>query len=419
MGTPMMKLLHTSDWHLGRTLYGRNRYGEFEAFLDWLADLLDTENVDILLVAGDVFDNATPGTRTQELYYRFLCRAAAAPGRHVVVTAGNHDSPSFLNAPKEILKFLNIHIVGNASGSPGDEVVLLKAQDGEPLLIVCAVPYLRDRDIRTAEAGETIEDKERKIVEGIRAHYHVVYEEARRVLSLIGKPVPIAAMGHLFAAGGRTVDGDGVRDLYVGTLLQVGVDVFPEWIDYLALGHLHVPQTVGGSDVVRYSGSPLPIGFGEAMQGKSVVLVEFAGGAPAVRKIPVPRFQELRTLEGDWPTIAREIDVLRSTGSRAWLEILYDGDEIAADLQRRLDEAAGGSALEILRVRNSRAMERALVASDDGETLDDLDVTEVFRRCLEAHEVPEEGRPALLAAYREIVTALFDADPLADREGGP
>lgn len=155
------------------------------------------------------------------------------------------------------------------------------------------------------------------------------------------------------------------------------------------------------------------------MQGKSVVLVEFAGGAPAVRKIPVPRFQKLRTLEGDWPTIAREIDVLRSTGSRAWLEILYDGDEIAADLQRRLDEAAGGSALEILRVRNSRAMERALVASDDGETLDDLDVTEVFRRCLEAHEVPEEGRPALLAAYREIVTALFDADPLADREGGP
>ena len=417
--TPMMKLLHTSDWHLGRTLYGRKRYGESEAFLDWLADLMEREGVDVLLVAGDVFDNAAPGTRAQELYYRFLCRAAASPNRHVVVTAGNHDSPSFLNAPREILKFLNIHVVGTASGPPADEVVVLRAPDGEPLLIVCAVPYLRDRDIRTAEAGETVADKERKIVEGIRAHYHLVYEEARRVRSLLGKAVPIAAMGHLFAAGGRTVEGDGVRDLYIGTLLQVGADVFPEWIDYLALGHLHVPQTVGGSDVVRYSGSPLPIGFGEAAQEKSVVLAEFAGGAPAVRRIPVPRFQELKVLAGDWPDIAREIAALRSAGSRAWLEIVYEGDEVAGDLTRRLDEAVAGSGIEILRVRNNRVMERALGASPEGETLDDLEVTEVFRRCLDAHEVPEERRPALLEAYGEILTAIFEADPLAEREGGP
>jgi exonuclease SbcD len=415
----MMKLLHTSDWHLGRTLYGRKRYDEFEAFLDWLADRLEEEGVDVLLIAGDVFDNAAPGTRAQELYYRFLCRAAAAPDRHVVVIAGNHDSPSFLNAPKEILKFLNIHVVGAASGSPGDEVVPLSAPDGEPLLIVCAVPYLRDRDIRTAEAGETVEDKERKIVEGIRAHYHLVYEEARRVRSGLGKAVPIAATGHLFTAGGRTVEGDGVRELYIGTLLQVGADVFPPWIDYLALGHLHVPQTVGGSDVVRYSGSPLPIGFGEAEQEKSVVLVEFAGGAPAVRRIPVPRFQELKVLEGDWPDIAGGIAALRSAGSRAWLDIVYEGDEVAGDLTSRLDEAVAGSGLEILRVRNSRVTARALGASADGETLDDLDVTEVFRRCLDAHEVPEERRPALMAAYGEIVTALLERDSLAEGEGGP
>jgi len=163
-----MKILHTSDWHLGRTLYGRKRYEEFEAFLNWLAGLIDDEDVDVLLVAGDVFDNSTPSNRAQELYYRFLCRVAASPKRHVVVTAGNHDSPSFLNAPKELLKFLNVHVVGSASDSPEDELIVLAGPDQEPRLIVCAVPYLRDRDIRTAEAGESVEDKERKIIEGIR-----------------------------------------------------------------------------------------------------------------------------------------------------------------------------------------------------------------------------------------------------------
>ena len=107
-----MRILHTSDWHIGRTLYGRERYGEFDAFLDWLAVRAEEENIDVLLVAGDVFDNSTPGNHAQELYYRFLCRMAVSSNRHVVVTAGNHDSPSFLNAPRELLKCLNVHVVG-------------------------------------------------------------------------------------------------------------------------------------------------------------------------------------------------------------------------------------------------------------------------------------------------------------------
>ena len=140
-----MKLLHTSDWHIGRALYGRKRYEEFEAFLDWLAAFIERENIDVLLVAGDVFDNSTPSNRAQELYYRFLCRVAAAPHRHVVITAGNHDSPSFLNAPRELLKFLNVHVVGCAADSPAEEVIVMAGPDHEPRLIVCAIPYLRGR----------------------------------------------------------------------------------------------------------------------------------------------------------------------------------------------------------------------------------------------------------------------------------
>jgi exonuclease SbcD len=409
-----MKILHTSDWHLGRALYGRKRYEEGEAFLNWLAGLIEEENIDVLLVAGDVFDNSTPSNRAQELYYQFLCRTAAAAHRQVVIIAGNHDSPSFLNAPRELLKFLNVHVVGDASGPPAAEVIVLSGADREPRLIVCAIPYLRDRDIRTTEAGESVADKERKIIEGIRNHYRRVCEAAEEQRALMNKPVPIVAMGHLFTAGGQTMDGDGVRELYIGALAQVGADIFPGSIDYLALGHLHVPQAVAGSEFIRYSGSPLPIGFGEADQEKMVVLIEFAENKPRITNIPTPQFQELQTLTGDWPTISGKIDELKSRQSRAWVEIVYEGDEVAGSLRGQLDEAVAGTGIEILRIRNNRILERALSRMDEGETLDDLDATEVFRRCLAAHEVPEDQHPALLEAYREVVVSLQEADPRAE-----
>ncbi|MHB8830112.1 MAG: exonuclease SbcCD subunit D C-terminal domain-containing protein [Syntrophales bacterium] len=409
-----MKLLHTSDWHLGRTLHGRTRYDEHEAFLDWLAALIENENIDLLLVAGDVFDGSTPSNRAQELYYRFLCRVAASPHRHVVVTAGNHDSPSFLNAPRELLKFLNIHVTGCASESPEDEIFVIKASDDEPRLIVCAVPYLRDRDIRTAEAGESVDEKEQKIIAGIRTHYRKVYDAARAKRTLLNRDVPIVATGHLYTAGGKTVDGDGVRELYIGSLLHVGTDVFPEAIDYLALGHLHIPQTVGNSNFIRYSGSPLPIGFGEADQEKSVVLVDFSEQKPTVATIPTPRFQELRSLKGDWEAISRKLMDLKEKKSKAWLEIIYEGSATAADLQTRLEEAVGGTGMEILRVRNNRLLSQAMSGQTGAGTLDDLTPDEVFERCLEARNVSAERRPALLNAYREIVVSLDEQDPRAE-----
>ena len=409
-----MRILHTSDWHIGRALYGRKRYEEYEAFLDWLSGLVERENIDVLLVAGDVFDNGTPSNRAQELYYRFLARAAGRAHRHIIVVSGNHDSPSLLNAPRGLLKFLNVHVVGSASATPSDELIVLAGPDGEAGLMVCAVPYLRDRDIRTAEAGESVEDKDRKIIEGIRAHYRAVCEKAREERDASGRSIPIVAMGHLFTSGGRTAEGDGVRDLYIGSLAQVRADVFPDYIDYLALGHLHIPQKVGGSDFIRYAGSPLAIGFGEGGQEKSVVLVEFDGDGRTVTTIPVPRFQELTTLRGDWETIARGIDELRFAGSTAWLEIVFVGDEIAGSLRERLDDAIAGTAMEILRVKNNRVLERTLSGLNTAETLDDLDVTDVFTQCLELHQVAEEQRPTLLAAYREVLVSLSEADPGAE-----
>ena len=403
-----MKILHTSDWHIGRALYGRKRYEEFECFLDWLIGCIEAEGVEALLVAGDVFDNSTPSNRALELYYRFLCRCAGAGCQHVVVTAGNHDSPSLLNAPREVLRYLNVHVIGCVTEAAEDELVVLHDADGKPKLIVCAVPYLRDRDIRRAEAGETFEDKGRKLVEGIRDHYRQVGKVAAARRDELGGEIPVIAMGHLFTAGGQTIDGDGVRELYVGTLGHIEGDAFPDCIDYLALGHLHTAQKVAGSDFRRYSGSPIPMSFGEAGQHKIVVAVNLGAADNSTEEIAVPCFQPLASVRGDWSQITERIAAMKNESASAWLEVIYEGDEVLGDLQERLRELIEGTTLEILRTRNMRLVKLALSRMTTEETLDDLETDEVFRRCLAAHEVPLEQHAELVTAFRETVLRMHE-----------
>ncbi|MDD2583155.1 MAG: exonuclease SbcCD subunit D C-terminal domain-containing protein [Desulfuromonadaceae bacterium] len=409
-----MKILHTSDWHIGRALYGRKRYEEFGQFFDWLIGCIENEGIEALLVAGDVFDNGTPSNRALELYYRFLCRCAGAGCRHVVVTAGNHDSPSLLNAPREVLGFLNVHVVGCMTEAAEDELVLLDNADGTPALIVCAVPYLRDRDIRHAEVGETFEDKGRKLVDGIRDHYRKVGAAAVARRTEMRVELPIVAMGHLFTSGGQTVDGDGVRELYVGTLGQVRADIFPDCFAYLALGHLHAAQMVGGDESRRYSGAPIPMSFGEAGVDKIVVAVDVDADRVAVRELPVPRFQQLATVRGDWKSITGRVAEMKKSASSVWLEVIYEGAEVIGDLQDKLRELVDGTVLEILRARNMRLVERTLSRMAMEETLDDLTVEDVFARCLAAHEVPQEQQSGLVAAFRETVGALHEDSTLGE-----
>lgn len=403
-----MKILHTSDWHLGRTLYGRKRYEEFEAFLAWLSATIIQEKVEVLLIAGDVFDISVPTTRAQELYYRFLCRIAASSCRHIVVIAGNHDSASFLNAPRELLRALNVHVIGAATENYEEEVLVLTRQDGCAQLIVCAVPFLRDRDIRVVHRGEGVEDKEHNLIEGIRSHYAAVTALAEQKRQQQKSALPIVAMGHLFTTGGCTVDGDGVRQLYVGSLSHVSASIFPSNLDYVALGHLHVPQTVNGSTKILYSGSPLPMGFAEAKQEKSVCLIELTTAAAEVKGITVPVFQRLESIKGSWEEISVQINALSASQTPVWLEIVYEGKEVIADLRQRLEAACANTSLDILRIKNNRIIDRVLNQIRDDETLADLSVDEVFERCLFAHAVTNEQRQDMLRMYQETVASLYE-----------
>jgi exonuclease SbcD len=403
-----MKILHTSDWHLGRSLYGRRRHDEFEAFLDWLAAHIENRQVDVLLIAGDVFDTTAPSNRAQKLYYSFLCRIArSATCRQVVVIGGNHDSPSFLNAPKALLGALNVHVVGAMDAD--DEIVVCRNADGKPQAIVCAVPYLRDRDLRQSEAGESMDDKRAKLAEGYRAHYRHIGERAEAARGDLD--IPILGMGHCFAAGGTTLADDGVRDLNVGSLDHVEASTFPACFDYLALGHLHVPQKVAQSETLRYCGSPIPMGFGEARQQKLVLQITFEGRMPQVTEIPIPCFQPLRRIAGGMSEILEALKQLKLERSNAWVEIEYTADALAPDLREQVEAAIEGTHLEIRRIKNKRVMDRVLQRIDTAETLDDLKPTDVFARCLAAYEIPAEQHPQLTASYAEILQTLEESDP--------
>jgi exonuclease SbcD len=299
-----------------------------------------------------------------------------------------------------------------------NEIFVLRGKTDQPNCIVCAVPYLRDKDIRIAESGESIDEKNKKLAIGIQRHYESVSAKAAEKQLEIKKKynidIPIIGMGHLFAAGGRTVKGDGVRELYVGSLAHVSKDIFTKCIDYMALGHLHVPQKVGGSKFCQYSGSPLPMGFGEANNPKKVILIEFIDNEMLVRDIKIPCFQELVSITGDLPEIVQQIEELKLKNSNAWLEIDYTGKEIVPDLKNKIEIETADTSMEIRRIKNTRLIEKVLNQKNTYETLDDLDVNDVFMRCLEANEVEDDKKPEFLALYKEVVKLIKEEDTNAE-----
>lgn len=410
--TGTLNLLHTSDWHLGQNLYTRKRYEESRAFLDWLLDRVVQHQIHVLLVAGDVFDTNMPSNRAQKLYYDFLVEMARTDCRHVVMIGGNHDSPTFLNAPAGLLRRLHVHVFGQALESPADEVLVLRNAAAEPELVVCAVPYLRDRDIRLSEAGETQDDMENQRATGIRRHYEAVLTAAREQRAELA--IPLVVMGHLFTVGGSITEGDGVRDLYVGSLGGVSADIFPPDADYVALGHLHAPQEVAKNPHWRYSGSPFAMSFTEAQARKSVVLAWFEGRSPQIELVDVPVFQELVRLEGDWECLCAGLETLKARDATALVDVVYTGQAPLGDLTVRVAALTQDSRLEVLRTCNRQRISAALHRAGAAESLQDMTVEAVFERCLEQHAVPEDRRDALRRTYAEAVTSFYEQDNRAE-----
>lgn len=408
-----MKILHTSDWHLGNTWNGRSRKKEFQVFLDWMLETLKTERPDALIVAGDIFDTSTPSPGSQAMYFEFL-RDASSFCRNIIIISGNHDSPSLLDAPKPLLDAMNVHVVGTATGqdkNPEDDLVVLKSETGEPELIVATVPFLRSQDIRRIDQGETTEDKERKYIDGIRQHYARLCEFAETIRS--GRNIPLIATGHLFVAGGKT--SEGVREIHVGTLGQLGGDLFPNEIDYLALGHLHIPQRIGGSETRRYSGSPLPMSFAEAEQEKMLLRIAFFGRQATVDTISVPEISHLVRIRGDLEQIKKKLKELAKESRETFVEIEYSGNEILPDLAQKIEKLSKElpENIVVLRIKNDRLIEGVQLNAEPTEELEQLEPTDVFQRLLDKtdQQAMEKGleelpQLELMSAFKEILSHI-------------
>ena len=399
-----MKILHTSDWHLGHKLYGRQRYDEFTRFLQWIENCIEEHGVEALIVAGDIFDSQTPSNRSLAMYYGFLSKLSASCCQHIIIIGGNHDSPTLLNAPKDLLHYLNIHVIGSIPETINDELIILHGENDNPEAIILAVPFLREKDIRVSTPEESVKDKQHKMLQGIRNHYFTLAELASVKQKQIDKKVPVIATGHLFCQGGQTRQGDGVRELYVGTLVQVGLDCFPASIDYLALGHLHIPQKVANQESRRYSGSPLSMNFSEADQIKKVLLVDSAD--INVQEIPVPCFQLLQNITGDLKHILYTISSLVEKKQSILLEVHYKGDDLIDDLQEQISFAVANSQLEVLRISNKRIYDHVLRQSAEIKTLEDLDPHQVFQQCLDLSGIPLEQQQELILDFKTCLNAL-------------
>lgn len=413
-----MRVLHTADWHLGQHfLTGQERTTEQRAFLDWLLRTVEEQAVDALVIAGDIFDTQTPSYTAQELYYTFLVRMQHTGCRDVVVVGGNHDSPTMLNASRQLLRQLRIHVVGGVPASPDEQILSLAGPTGRPGLVVCAVPFLRDRDIRLAVAGETPDERQARIRQSIAEHYAALatHEAVRRLRE---QDVPVLATGHLYAAGGEAREG-AERDVHIGGLGLVGAEHFPAAFDYVALGHLHRPQVVGGRAHIRYSGSPVPLSFTEADDRQQVLLLEFGGaGAPVITAVPVPVARRLQRFQGSLEAV--EADLLAYDNAAfplvAWADVQVVSDEAPAEVQRRIQAVLKLRRDHLLAprgARHQRATAAADLAADEVPLalLHELTVDEVFAR--RVGDLPPERAAALTATFAELRQLLAEADPQA------
>ena len=415
-----MRILHTADWHLGHRLYNRDRTPEHRAALDWLLQTVESERIDVVIVAGDIFDVTNPSNQAKELYYDFLARLKTTCCTSAVVVGGNHDSPSLLNAPRGLMKALQLHVVGAADAAAKERVVCIHC--GEEELIVAAVPYLRERDLRTARFGETTEDRETALREGIRRHFEEIAAAAVDLRS--GEQVPIIATGHLFAAG-ATDDEEKKSYIYQANENNIDAGHFPDCFDYVALGHIHRAQSVGGRDHIRYAGSLIPLTFVEGQSARSVRIVELgrAGGVIQTRKLLLPGSRPLLRLRYELADVKER---LRQAVTQCdpnlltpWAEVRVLTDEPIPNLREKLievvrkaqPEPTGALAVELVRVSRERLTPRVgeHASREEERQLDELDPLDVFTRLCGRNNCSTEVATALRQDFLELRSWINEA----------
>jgi exonuclease SbcD len=369
---------------------GKSRQDEHKQFLDWLIESAIEENVDAIIVAGDIFDTGSPPSYARELYNQFIVNLQPT-GVHLIILGGNHDSVATLGESKALLACLNTHVIPGVLADINDQVITLKNKDNQAQAIICAIPYLRPRDLLYSIAGQSGSEKQKSLQQAIGEHYQDIYAQAKKQQQTIKKTsgynVPIIATGHLTTVGAKS--SESVRDIYIGTLDAFPSSAFPS-ADYIALGHIHRPQLIGGVEHIRYCGSPIPLSFDELNNNKIILLVDFdeSNFIAATSKV-VPRFQAMHLIKGDLNTIETELKKLARQYDPthvAWLDIEVSAQDYLNDLHQRIQLMVEDLPLEVLLLRRERKQGPQSIRSKTKETLQELRPNDVFERRLESKD---------------------------------
>ncbi len=405
-----LRLLHTSDWHLGQHFMGKTRQAEHQAFCDWLIGQVREQAVDVVLIAGDIFDTGAPPSYAREQYNRFVVDLRDS-GAQLVVLGGNHDSVATLGESRSLLGRLGARVVPAVAENPEDQLLVLDKRDGSPGALLCAIPFLRPRDLLRSEAGQSAEDKQRSLQEAIAGHYRELFALAERRRAELGGALPIIASGHLTTVGASA--SDSVREIYVGALEAFPTNAFPA-AAYIALGHIHRPQKVGGLEHIRYCGSPIPLAFDEARQEKQVLLVDLdSDGLRAVTPLPVPRFQPLASLRGSLAELKGAIADAAREGSATlpvWLDVTVTASDYRSDLWAQVASLCEGLPVDLFCVRGARDSIGARLVGESRETLDELTPHDVFARRLASETLDDALQQRLHDLHRQVLGELQDGE---------
>lgn len=353
-----MRLLHTSDWHLGQNFFGFSRHYEHQQFLDWLLLTLVEQQIDVLLIAGDVFDTANAPASAQQQLYQFLCAAKLnTPHLQVVIIAGNHDSPTRLEVPMPFLSAFDMVVIGQVTRQHQQidverMVIPLKNRQGEVKAWCLAIPFLRPSDV------PKVDNAKDAYLEGIAALYQQATDCA---LDKRETGQAIIAMGHCHMLGSQ-VSEDSERKLVMGGIESLSSAIFAPEISYVALGHLHLAQKVGGDDRVRYSGTPLPMSFSEEHYQHSIRVIELDHDAiKSATSILIPRTVPLYRIpktkaepldavltllqQHDWPIIPEQ--------QQPYLLVRVQLEKPEPSLRQQIEQALANKSVKLIKIETT------------------------------------------------------------------
>ncbi|MBE7639079.1 exonuclease subunit SbcD [Salegentibacter sp. BLCTC] len=402
-----MKILHTADWHIGKKLHKHSLQPDFDLFISWLCQCIIKNDVKVLLVSGDVFDLANPSSEARQQYFKALMKLRRLDCK-IILTGGNHDSPTMLNAPQEVLRELDIHIIGGLPQELSECIIPVKNGKNETELLIAAIPYLRDADLRTASQGNSYEDR----LEALRKGIQQTFVDTAKICKTKFPEVDCIAMGHLFAAGAETSESE--RDIQIGNQAAFNALQFGDYYKYIALGHIHKPQRVNAATPTFYSGSPIPLSFSERSNKNRILLLDTENNWEP-KSIEIPGFRALIKITGNLEKLQQKLGELKDReGLPSLIEIELQEEHFDANKIYELDQLVGNFEVKGYEIVKHRASFKNKISGsgelyEEKKQLEDLQPLDVFKKLVEVQEEDEETRKDLMSAFNEILEEVHQS----------